>query len=82
MRAETFKVGCDGDIDDSVVFETPAKAISHALKVYDKEEFSDKVAVYGFAEYSEDDSCPQYARTTFWRHWYITLYGKISYDGR
>jgi hypothetical protein len=48
----------------------------------DKEEFTDKVAVYGFAEYSDDDSCPQYARTTFWRHWYITLYGKVSPDGR
>lgn len=81
MKTETYKVGCDGNIDDSVVFNTAHEAITQALKMYDKEEFSDKVAVYGFAEYSDDDSSPQCSRTTFWRHWYITLYGKVSRDG-
>ena len=82
MRTETYKVGIDGGIDDGMVFATAGEAIAHALKLSDKEEFADKVAVYGFAEYSDDDPCPQYARTTFWRHWYITLYGKVSPDGR
>ena len=82
MRTETFKVGCDGDIDDSVVFATAGEAIAHAKRVWEKEQFEEHVAVYGYADYSEDDTTLSYAMTTFWRHWYITLYGKISYDGR
>lgn len=82
MKTETYKVGCDGNIDDTVVFATSHEAIAHAMTLYDKGEFEDKVAVYGECEYSEDDKTPLYARTEFWRHWYITMWGKVSQDGR
>ncbi len=79
MKTETYKVGVNGYVDYDVVFDTYNKAILHALSVWDKAADGDNVSVYGECTYSEDDMTPLCARTYFWRHCYISKFGKIAY---
>jgi hypothetical protein len=88
MITETFKVGVDGAIDDSKSFDDVESAKSYALRLWEDFSFGGdpetgcEAAVYGFAEYSEDDKTPEDARTTFWRHWYVDGLGRVHPDGR
>ncbi len=88
MITETYKVGVNGAIDESKSFDDAEKAKAKAFQLW--EDFSGdgepdatcQAAVYGFAEYSDDDKTPEHARTTFWRHWYVDELGRIHPDGR
>ena len=82
MRTMHFRVGIDGDIDETRSYLTEREAIHAAKFLAEIEDFSEKIAVYGFQSYSIDDPTPIYARTEFWRHWMIDPMGRISPDGR
>ena len=88
MITETFKVGVNGAIDESKTFYDVEVAKQKARQLW--EDFSGdgepdatcQAAVYGFAEYSDDDKTPEHARTTFWRHWYVDELGRDHPGGR
>ncbi len=85
----TYKVGLNGGIDDSKVFSKSEEqdAIALAKKLWeefgggDVEAGSCQAAVYGYQEYHQNDPTPTYARTEFWRHWFIDTNGREHTDG-
>lgn len=75
-----YKIGSNGDIDDSHEFSDIHAAQTAARQLWSS--VNGMVAVYGFSEYSPCDATPIYARTEFWRAWKMDDLGRISDDGR